>query len=323
MDSSEYMKHLVIQPVDKEDLNRIISGYIIISIEILAFLFNALTFYLIKKQGFKTLDMWIASCLAFGDILFVAYKLAQLVVFRVLGVDSVYLNIEYGQVDGCFEVFMMLFSANCVGALALLRFWALYLKRPIVNGYWITIFVLQNMICLTLLLIAAVKKEFILMPLQRYYFLNTVSNVLSTRIGAWFIIITNIFNFIIVNVCYPLLYYNFSNRMETIDQEREIIFDSIKTRYNKKKRSILIKTSITLLLYNTCLLPILIISIREQLNGFIKSYNQDVIVSSTVMLLCFVNPLILLILHDDINRSLKDILKAVVRFIKGAFKRCR
>ncbi|KAI9294654.1 hypothetical protein K502DRAFT_249244 [Neoconidiobolus thromboides FSU 785] len=189
MNSTLYMDKLSLQPVASFTSERAFSGNLTIALEALSILFNLFTFYLVKRQGFITFDMWIASFLSIGDAIFVSYKLCQLIAFNMLGIEKIFLNVYYGQYDGLIEVFFVLFSISCVGYLALLRYWALYLKKDLKIRIWVAVFIFLQFVHILLLIGVFVNTDFILMPFQRYYFPNTISVVVLTRFTACYIIL--------------------------------------------------------------------------------------------------------------------------------------
>ncbi|KAI9292770.1 hypothetical protein K502DRAFT_367312 [Neoconidiobolus thromboides FSU 785] len=306
MNSTLYMGELSLQPSSSFSSERAVSNNLAIILEGLSIFFNLFTFYLVKRQGFKTFDMWIASFLSIGDAIFIGYKFCQSIAYNILGFEKIFLNVYYGQYDGLIEVFFVLFSVSCVGYLALLRYWVIYLKKNLKVRIWVVMFILLQFVHLSLLISVLVNMDFILMPLQLYFFPNTISIIPLTRFTACYTIFFSFICLCLVNFCYFLLAKRFIHILEdNIDNGFNDSFYTLTSCLKKQKRSTYIKTGIILLLYSLCVVPYLVISIREQILMQLRTRVEDSIIAVCVMLFTVVNPMMLMILHDDIYMDLK------------------
>ncbi|KAI9292619.1 hypothetical protein K502DRAFT_351805 [Neoconidiobolus thromboides FSU 785] len=264
MNSTLYMEKAALQPTSSFTSESTYYSNLTIALSILSIFFNLFTFYLVKRQGFKTFDMWMASFLTIGDAIFVTYKLCQAVAFNIIGIGKIFLNVNYGQYDGLIEVSFVFFSVSCVGFLALLRYWALCLKRKLKIWIWAAVFVFLQFFHLAILIGVFVNKDFILMPFQRYYYPNALSVVFITRFTACYMLILCSVCLVLVDFCYTSLAKRFACLLENNrNSELNDSFYNLNSSVKKQKRSTYIRTGIILLLYNISVGPFVVIGIKR------------------------------------------------------------
>ncbi|KAI9294651.1 hypothetical protein K502DRAFT_324717, partial [Neoconidiobolus thromboides FSU 785] len=224
--------------------------FTLLIIELFAIALNVITFFLIRKQGFKTVDMWIAAILTVGDTIYLIYKIVQSALVTTYDIQTILMGSDaYMQFDGAFETFILLTSINCMGVLAAIRFWGLYLKKPIVSKYWILAFTVEEILILVGLIVAAIYKEFVLAPGQLYNCIYTISTSGITKFVITLQILYFLLNWAIINISYPLLCKGYLEQLRYYDVEQAANLYSMKRFSNGKKTRLIAKTVILLLLY--------------------------------------------------------------------------
>lgn len=288
---------------------RELAGYTIVSIEFFGFFFNVLAVYLIKRQGFKTVDMWLSLIIAVGDIILILVKLSQWIFFKITNRFSIFDNKIFSRLDIIFTIFSLSSSMLCIGMLAALRYWVIVKSNRLKCKYWIISYIMLQGIFTVNLIYVSVKDDFILMPFGRYFFPNIQSKCFLTRSLIVLILVWCLFSIISVNICYInltqfyLQHYQVTSNYYLGYNSKDLLKETF-----WKKVTISFKMMILLLIYDLGIIPPMVVVFIELIQNQIRSSLGDNIFGLCLMSLTLINPLTLIFLHQETLKDLKLIL---------------
>ncbi|KAJ9049129.1 hypothetical protein DSO57_1027830 [Entomophthora muscae] len=280
---------------------------IAIHIEILGLVLNVVTMFLIFRQGFTSPDMYLALILATCDICLVTSKLGLYIFYAYAGSFDLFSGVLFGQLYGLYMCLLISTSVLCVGYLALLRCWVIFLNREINVKLWLSFFLIQQGILVVALVVTAFSHEFKLAPVGHFFSPDPVSSNLVTRLDLFFISSWILFSVVAVNVAYPAICLVYLRQIDSaricLDWRPRILAH----HYVRRKLSIVVRICSLMLIYDLVMIPALLIVTKEFLLHRPRSLEEDSFLSLSMLSLAIVNPLTLIFLHRDIFSDVKSI----------------
>ncbi|KAJ9068722.1 hypothetical protein DSO57_1025871 [Entomophthora muscae] len=277
---------------------------LVVLVVTLGIIFNLVTIYLVVRQGFRQIDMWLAMVMTGCDVLVVAYKIME-TVYVVISKNNPMDDNKFGQWHGALITFLLQMSAACVGYLALLRFWVIFLRRRINTRWWCVGFLLPQLLVFLSLVVVAKKEKFTLKENKRFYYPDLFEKdawVVACRV---ILMLSHLMTVLAVNACYPCIAWRY---VFDLRHFQGIGFRSrVEVRaLQMQKVKVLVKILAMVLTYNVVMMPLLVLLIAEISTQKQLSSTLDDVVVLTMCSITAVNPLMLLVLHHETWRELKS-----------------
>ncbi|KAI0241386.1 hypothetical protein L0F63_005877, partial [Massospora cicadina] len=277
----------------------------LICIELVGIVLNLLVFYLVCKQSLRSMDMWLAFFLTLCDIAALLDRLGEVLLLLIGGIN-VQQSSGLGPWLGVFIIVVLHLSTGCVGILALLRFWAIVLKRPVVNWQWCLGFGGASLSLVTWVVRVRLVGGMTLMPNQRFYYptpysaLNgtTPEDVLGCRV---MLVLWHTASILLVDVCYPTIALQYAvdlaNFEDGVSSSRAL---------RSRRNQLLIKMGALVSLYNLVLLPNVILFLADLLVKPMLPVHAN-LAGTLMMSITLVNPIMLLTLHYGTAMELRTL----------------
>ncbi|KAJ9049461.1 hypothetical protein DSO57_1024166 [Entomophthora muscae] len=295
------------------------TGYIALYAEAFGLVFNLMTLFLIFRQGLRSPDMHLALLLSMCDIFLVSSRLGLYIYYNGTGNMEIFSNVWFGQLDGLIMCMLVSTSVLCVGYLALLRCWAIFLKKKINIKCWMGFFVAQQGLLVFLLIHVALNRDFKLTPFGRFFYPDTSSKSPSTRVCLFLFPAWIFFSAAAVNVAYPAICYVYIHQIDKVALFLEWRPHVIARRYSFQKVTIVLRICFLLFIYDLVMLPGLYIISKDFITNKIRSEDEDSLVSITMLALAIVNPITLIFLHKDFFDDIKFLARATFHKTLSSF----
>ncbi|KAJ9059115.1 hypothetical protein DSO57_1005914 [Entomophthora muscae] len=259
----------------------------------LGLVFNAVALCVVLRQDLRMPDLRLALIMAVSEILLVVFKLCDSLYFATTPVKEIP---EDAQWKGVVTSFLLQLSAVCVGCLALLRFWVIFMKRTVPLRLFWTLFVVLQTVMLSFLIAVAYQGWFESLHIMSLLYpeLNTRSWVVETC--RYLLLINHIWPIVAVNIIYPCIARIY---------ESELMFLHPGDPPLKQKRMIYFKVGVFIVVYNIAMIPNILVLLLEALTGKLQSPFIESISVVTLFSMTLFNPLILLTLHHETFREFK------------------
>ncbi|KAJ9071453.1 hypothetical protein DSO57_1036734 [Entomophthora muscae] len=287
---------------------RDVVGKIAVYVEIFGLLLNLVTLKLILRQGLNSPDMYLALLLALSDVCLVASKLGLYAYYQGTGDMGIFDNVWFGQLDGLFMCLFISTSVLCIGYLALLRCWAIFLRRKINTKAWIHMFFVQQGILFCFLLANAFNQDFTLSPFKRFFYPNLESKGHIPRLCMSLFVTWTVFSATAVNVAYPAICHSYLTSIDLATTFLDWHPRATLRSNHLKKITVVLRICSLMLIYDLVMLPSLFILSKELIQNHIRSITEDCILTISLLFLVLVNPLTLICLHQDILNDVKSLL---------------
>ncbi|KAJ9079205.1 hypothetical protein DSO57_1037762 [Entomophthora muscae] len=286
-------------------------GKLAVYVEGIGLVLNIGTLYLISRQGLGSPDMYLALILAVCDICLVISKLGVYTYYASTSDFSIFSSVWFGQLDGLVMCLLISTSVLCIGYLAVLRCWAIFLKRKISNKLWLGVFLVQQSIVLLFLVATANSHEFKLAPFGRYFYPDPTSSNFFTCASILMFSSWVLFSIVSVNVAYPVICYTYILQINTAALCLYWRPCAIAQFHLKQKIAVILRILLLMIIYDLVMVPAFFIITKEFLQHRLRSVAQDSFLSFCLLGLVIVNPLTLIFLHQDIFNDVKSIIASL------------
>ncbi|KAJ9076945.1 hypothetical protein DSO57_1021402 [Entomophthora muscae] len=267
---------------------------------VLSLVANIIAVWVILRQNVRKIDLGLALLMAGCDLLAVVYKLAEMVYIAVTRDMRSKEDIEFGQWHGVLTTLTLHVSAMCVGYVALLRFWAIVLRRRVSPAKWWIMFVAPQLVMLTWLIAVAVQRNFASLQNRTLFFPNVDAKSWVVKACRTHLVITHFLAALAVNVSYPFIARTYKANLRLLQSGDTL---------HVQTRIVYTKIVGLVILYDMVILPVLIAMIIESFTGKLKSLFLEAFATTTLLGMTLVNPLVLLTLHHETQCEFKDLMK--------------
>ncbi|KAI9291453.1 hypothetical protein K502DRAFT_368425 [Neoconidiobolus thromboides FSU 785] len=279
-----------------------IISIIIFSLELIGILLSLFSIFLIYQQGYKTIDMLLISTMGICDIGLLLFTLGIWIYSKVYG-DSFYSNPIFGQLNGLFISSLIVASMLSVCYLALARSWILIFKIKMNKWLFFIAYVTTILLFITPFILLAINSKYQLMPFGAYYLPSLFNLDIYSRLAYFVIFSVNITTLLILLISYTFLTRNyFSNVDSKICHASGFYKDHFLLKAKRRKIQTLIRIIIALSLYVGTILPPAVVSLKEIVTNEVRSKEEDVTFLISSCLFVIVNPLSLILLHEDSSK---------------------
>ncbi|KAJ9049127.1 hypothetical protein DSO57_1027828 [Entomophthora muscae] len=255
--------------------------------------------------------MYLALILAVSDICLAISKLGVYIYYTSTSDVSIFSNVWFGQLDGLVMCLLISTSVLCIGYLAVLRSWAIFLKRKINNKLWLGVFLVQQSILLLCLVATANSHEFKLAPFGRYFYPDPTSSNVLTCASIFLFISWILFSIVSVNVAYPVICYTYILQINAAALCLEWGPHMKPQSHFKQKLAVILRICFLMIIYDLVMVPAFFIVTREFLQHQLRSVTEDSFLSLCLLGLVIVNPLTLIFLHQDIFNDVKSLIASL------------
>ncbi|KAJ9057740.1 hypothetical protein DSO57_1019817 [Entomophthora muscae] len=281
----------------------------LVLLEAVGFLLNGLVLYLVWRQGLHRIDMWLVLFITLNDVVLLMDKLGEAVVLWAAD-KSLVLDPLIGPWLGVFLVLCLHLSTGFSGCLALIRFWVIVLKRPIVSRRWWMVLVLLVMWLVLWLVATKLHGGMELVSNQRFYYPSPsagwVSMSCRVMLALWHIV-----SLLLIDICYPCIAMQYVSDLSHFSEDE--LFDPRILRSRQTWTVCKIATIVSL--YNVILLPILVLFILDLVSKPM-SVEQAGLAGIGMMSLTIINPIMLLTLHYGTAIELQSLRRSCLHLKK-------
>ncbi|KAJ9049931.1 hypothetical protein DSO57_1019422 [Entomophthora muscae] len=255
--------------------------FILHVVMVLGLVCNLVALGVILRQDVRKPDLILAMIMALSDMFLVTFKLVDSLCSFMLGED---LN--------------ALLSAVSVGGLAFLRFCIIFLRCKISMVLWWSIFVSLQLLILGLLIVVGVEGQYKSLQLMSLSYPGINSGMWVVELCRNHLLASFIWPLVAVNISYPCIARLYESNLR--------IFHIDKSIY-KHTCFLYLKILVFTFVYNLVMLPTFYVLLMETITGQLQSPTMESIAVVTLFSMTFFNPLVLLLLHQETYRELREL----------------
>ncbi|KAJ9064480.1 hypothetical protein DSO57_1030103 [Entomophthora muscae] len=270
--------------------------FILHVVMVLGLVCNIVALGVILRQDVRKPDLSLAMIMALSDMFLVTFKLVDSLCSFMLGEDSNALVND--QWKGVITTFLLQLSAVSVGGLAFLRFCIIFLRCKISMVLWWSIFVSLQLLILGLLIVVGVEGQYKSLQLMSLSYPGINSGMWVVELCRNHLLASFIWPLVAVNISYPCIARLYESNLR--------IFHIDKSIY-KHTCFLYLKILVFTFVYNLVMLPTFYVLLMETITGQLQSPTMESIAAVTLFSMTFFNPLVLLLLHQETFRELREL----------------
>ncbi|KAJ9057350.1 hypothetical protein DSO57_1023656 [Entomophthora muscae] len=255
---------------------------------------NGVALGMILRQDTRQLDLKLALTMTLCDLILCFYKVGEAVYMGVGSGGS--LDAQAGQWEGVVTTFLLQLSVVSVGFLAGLRFWVIFLKWKVNLRVWWAMLIIPQVVMLGLLIAVALEGQFERVQLMATFYPSIQSRSPVVGLCRHLLMVSFVWPVVVLNFTYPCIARLYESLLRQMHPEEATC---------KQRRTIYFKIIGFVLIYDTLMIPNLIILVMESITNQPQSATLESMAELALFSMTFFNPLVLLALHHETLYELK------------------